>query len=268
MRGTLYIADLHVGSTVAVWPKKGVLPEGGQWELNLPQRYLNKAWDWFLSEAKDLPRIDAVVVNGDVLEGAKPRDIEVVTQREDYQASAAIDLLEPVREMTERFYMIRGTEFHGGAVDQNVTQVARALNATENKRTKEVTWPEMLYDIGNGDVWHIAHHVGTVRNPMYEFSALWGQLGIVQLNYNTAYGKRAPNITGIVRSHRHRMAHADKGRLHVCSVTGWKLADGFTQKVAPGCVPEVGYMYTLVDGDSIAVKQRTYPAPPFTVEGG
>lgn len=261
---TLIIGDLHVGSTVAIWPEHGLLPEGGEWSPNKPQRHLLKKWRQMEEELPD--RLRTIIVNGDVIEGAKPRNVGLVTQRLDYQASAAIDLLSPLRDRCDNFYMIRGTEFHGGDADQNVTQIARSLSATPNPMTREWTWPELLYDMGDDNIWHIAHHMGTSKNPAYEATALLSSFTTFKLNLDLAYGRRAPHLTGMARSHAHRLFKIEKPPWYMIAVTGWKLKDDYAYRVAPSSLPEIGYGLISYDGD-IHVRARKFDIPLMHVEG-
>ena len=264
MENTLFLCDLHVGSLVSIWPREGLMPEGGEWKLNLVQKHLARHWDRFLSEMLDVPHLDAVIIVGDVLEGVNSRNLEVVTTRLDYQASAAIDLLSPVRELADRMYILKGTSFHGGEMDQHVTQVAKALDV-EPSPSGEALWDDMLYHIGDRDIWHIAHHIGTTRNVSYEATGPMTALTTTKMEYDRAYGRWGPHITGIVRAHRHKMIHVHKPPWHAIALCGWKLKDGFAHKVAPGGLPEYGYALVSYE-EEINVKLQTYPLPPPHVE--
>jgi hypothetical protein len=267
MERTLVLADLHVGSLVAIWPEHGLLPEGGEWQLNKPQRYLLRQWARLQEELDIYKTFDNIVVNGDVIDGAKPRAMTgIVTGRLDYQASAAIDLLAPLRKMCDKFFMIRGTEFHGGDADQEVTQIARSLDATKNPATDEWTWPDILLDVGGDNIWHIAHHSGVSKRLAYEGTALLSAFTDYKLNLARAYGKRAPNLTGICRSHAHRLLAIEKPPWNMMAITGWKLKDDYAYRVAPSSLPELGY--GLIEYDkAVHASVHSFPLPPMHVEG-
>lgn len=265
MGTTLVLGDMHVGSLVAVWPERGLLPEGGEWRLNKPQRHLLRRWKTLEERVSSLPKLDAIIVNGDVIDGARPYNIGIVTPRLDYQASAAIDLLAPLREHCDKFYMIRGTGGHGGLADQDVTQIARALDATVNKETGECTWPELLYDVGGDNIWQFAHHIGVSKRLAYRGTALLSAFTDYKLELELAYGKRAPNLTGMCRSHAHRMLHVDADPWHMLAIPGWKLKDEYAYKVAPSSLPEIGYGLIEYDG-SVRVRPMKFDIPVLHVE--
>ena len=266
MERTLILADLHVGSLVSIWPEHGLLPEGGEWQLNKPQRYLLRQWGRLREELDTYKTFDNIVINGDLLDGAKPRAIGIVTQRVDYQASAAIDLLAPLREMCQNLYIIRGTAFHGGDADQDTTQVARSLDATKNPATGEWTWPDLHLDVGGDNIWHIAHHSGVSKRMAYEGTALLSAFTEYKLNLARAYGKRAVNLTGICRSHAHRLLCIEKPPWTMMAVTGWKLKDDYAYKAAPSSLPEIGYGLVEYDRD-VKASVHWFPLPPMHVEG-
>lgn len=258
----LVLGDIHCGSVVAPWPTGVSFPDGGAYKPSKYQRWLNKCWDHLLEDVKG-QSIDSVVVMGDALDGDNPRS-SLVTDRADCQIAAAVELLTPIREQTDNFYMIAGTTYHVGKGAQYETSIARELDAVVHPETKHPVWPFLLKDLG-GVVTHFAHHIGTVRNNRYEPAALWGALINITSEYAYAYGRIAPRIECIVRAHRHRMIHVEKGHLNAVAVCGWQLHTDFSLKVAGESVPEIGYAWLEVD-DKLRVRQVSFRQPLPHVE--
>ncbi len=80
------------------------------------------------------------------------------------------------------------------------------------------------------------------------------------------FGKLAPNVKMIVRSHRHRFVHAhifpDR---QVLVLPGWQLKTAYTHNKATSMLPQVGYAWIEWDGKDLIVKPRLFPLPASTV---
>ncbi len=252
----LFLADIHAGSTAAPWPDIS-LPEGSIWRGGKTQRWLNRCWREMVSE---LPRLDAVVFLGDAIDGTHPRNAGLVTNRLDYQERAAVELLSPIRDKTERFYMVAGTSWHVGEGAQHESQVAEQLDAVVHPETKGRVWPFVMLRVGD-DCLHCAHHIGFTSNVMYEPNALWRALVNLRTELQKAYGKLAPDVTGVVRAHRHRAISVRKGNWQAFSIPSWQLKTDHAHKVAVESMPEIGYV--LWDGTP---RTRTFRLPSMHVE--
>lgn len=260
----LLLADEHVASTVAPWPDVS-FPDGGEYRPSKYQRWLNRCWDRMLEEALSYDHFDCIVNLGDTLDGNNPR-ASLVTDRVDCQIAAAVELLSPVRELAEQFYMVAGTNWHVGKGAEYETSVARELDATTCPETNHPVWPFLLLNM-DGVIAHFAHHTGTVRNIRYEPTGLWGALMNLRQEYDKAYGRLAPDVRCIFRAHRHRMMHIQKGPWHAASVCAWQLHTDFSLKVAGDSVPETGFAVVEVEDGEVRVRQVTFPPPLPHVEG-
>lgn len=262
----LFVADTHTGSTVSPWPDGHPLPDGGTWQLSRPQRMLANFWDQMLEEALAFDHIDAVVSLGDLVDGNNPK-AGLITDRMDYQAGAAVELLAPLRELAERFYVVRGTEWHTGKGDEHVTRIASDLKATPIPSTGELTWPELYLDM-DGCLIHCAHHIGGTSNPMYEATAVLKALDTLILELHKAYGRLAPNVMGIVRAHRHRAISVSKNGRMGMVLAPWKLKDNHAHKVAPESIPEIGYGVMEAEDGKLSGWVRTFDLPLPHIERG
>lgn len=198
---------------------------------------------------------DVVVVNGDIIDG--DRNSELVTNRLDYQASAAIELLGPLCE-GRKVYFIRGTTYHTGEMAQNETAVARELKAVEQPKTHELTWPFLFLDSGEGII-HFAHHIGFTSNPMYEATALMKALVVMRNELYNNYGRGAPDVSMIVRSHRHHSLCVSKGRLSAVALPSWQMMTQYAYKVQPERLPEIGF--GMIENNKAEVYRFTLPRP-------
>jgi hypothetical protein len=259
------ISDTHVGSIVAPWPEDSPLPDGGHWKPTKIQKWLWNNWKIQEEEIAAL-KPDAIIINGDEHDGTNPKNAMIVTNRIDFQAGATVDLLQRLRDMTNRFYMIAGTGWHTGNGSQHTTSIAEQLEATPNPETGEVVWPDLLLGVGGRDVIHIAHHVGSTVTSAYEATAMLRSLYDVRAEFEKAYGVTAPNVVGIVRSHRHRSIIVQKGNLIAACTPGWQFPTEFSNKIGPGRMPEIGYHVIRYDDGVLSMKARLFNIPKRHVE--
>lgn len=199
------LSDLHVGSTVGLWPGRHAIEGGGIYEANQYQRWLYECWQRAVADIQKL-RPQVVVLNGDEVQGVNAKDGQIIGATVSAQCAAALTLLEPVRKATRKLYMIRGTEWHDGRAAENVEGLAKELRAEVDPATGQYTRWELYLDLG-GPVIHFAHHVGTSSVPWYEATVPLRDTLLMLSELWRFFGSRAPNLRMVVRSHRHRYIH-------------------------------------------------------------
>ena len=260
MRKTaVVVGDLHAGGLSAVWPTDAHVEGGGRYEPNAAQAWLYRQWQTMLQEVKAL-RPDAVIVNGDTIQGADRKDNSLISTNFAVQIAAARLLLRPLRECCSQFYCIRGTEFHDGRSAQQAESLAESLDAEIDPATEQHSRWELWLNLG-GVVVHVKHAVGTTSIPQSEGSAPLRDLLALRGELSRAYGAKAPDLRAIVRSHRHRTIHVEvPPDLHAVCVTGWQLATAFSYAKV-GTLPQIGYAVLTVEDNVLGVRLRTFPLP-------
>jgi hypothetical protein len=262
----LVVNDTHVGSTVAIWPEGQPIQDGGTYAPNIVQRWLMRQWETMLAEVAALPAKPTLVLLGDVIQGGLGKDTQLVTNLASVQASAAIRLLEPLVALCETVYFIRGTEWHEGAVSDNVELAARTLGGKRNPTTGGYTWPSLYVDLG-GPVIHLAHHIGVSSVPAYEATIPTRELLTMLMELSRNWPKDTPNLQMIVRAHRHRGVHVQlPPSLHAMVVPGWQMATAFADRKMPGLLPQVGYGLVESRGGRLLADVRTFELPKPAIE--
>lgn len=269
VRGAL-LSDLHVGSTVGLWPEEHRVEGGGVFSANVYQVWLGRCWAHMRAELRRL-RPDFVVVNGDVLQGVNARDGQLITNNISVQQSAAVRLLTPIRECTEAMYLIRGTEWHEGKASENIELLGALLDTVVDPSSGQRSWWELYLDLeperAGGPVAHFAHHVGVSSVPWYEATVPLRDSLLQLSELDRFYGAQAPNLRCVVRSHRHRYIHVDAPPdLNVLVTPGWQLKTAFAHKKAASMLPEIGWVLLEWDGREVTPRSRLYPLPPLHVE--
>ena len=158
-------------------------------------------WDWYAKEIKALGRIDAVIFNGDAIEGKgeKSGGTELIEPDRLEQCSMAVAALEVCK--AKAYYLSYGTPYHTGANEDFENKVAEGLGAV---KIGGHDWLDV-----NGQVFDYKHFVGssgvpTGRQGSLTREKLWNQLW----NEDASF----PKATIILRSHVHYFGFVGDGR--------------------------------------------------------
>lgn len=265
MKRVVILSDTHVGSTVGLWPGRHPIEGGGVYEANKAQQWLLECWHHATGEIAGL-RPDAVILNGDPIQGTSYKDGQLISSNVNVQVDAALAVLQPLRDATERLYMTRGTEWHEGKAAENVEMLARQLGAVPDAATGMNTWWELYLDLG-GPVMHAAHHIGCSSVPWYEATVPLRDSLMQLAELWRFYGPQAPEVRLVVRSHRHRYIHVDAPPdLQTFVTPAWQLKTAFAHKKATAMLPQIGWVLVEYDGRDLVVKPRIYTLPGIAVQ--
>ena len=270
MSRLVVVADIHAGSTVAPWPKDVTGPDGTGYKPNKYQKWLNKCWADMLEQVADMvnrfEEKPSVVVNGDVIQGVRPGQGQLLSNRRDVQVAGALGLLTPLRDLAGPFYMIGGTEYHDGKCADEVNHLATELDAEPHNVTGEATWPELYLKFG-GQVIHFAHGISATMVSWYEGTAPLRDLLMERSEMFREFGRLAPDVKMIVRSHRHRFFHTHATPdLHAVVTPGWQLRTAYTYRKGSVTLPSIGWLIIEAQEKDLVVKPRLYPLPRPKVE--
>lgn len=260
----LVIADLHVGSSVAPWPRKQALADGGKWSLNRYQLYLERCWKDMLGQVATA-RPDVLVLLGDIIQGVNARDGQQVTNRIGIQCAAAARLLDPLCQQIPNRYYVRGTEWHEGKSSEHVDNLATQLGCKPHPRTESPTWRRLYLDV-DGHILDMMHHVGTTNVAQYSATAPLRDALNHKLELVTKHGRKAPLIAMSVRAHRHTYVHVKRDGIQSVTCPCWQLGTSFTDARANVVLSDIGWL--LIEGDKhgLDVRATVYPQPLPHVE--
>jgi hypothetical protein len=269
-RRIVVLSDLHVGSTVGLWPEAHRVEGGGEYSANVYQLWLLDCWREMLAEVASYKRPKPIVIlNGDAIQGVNYRDGQLITNKIDIQVAAAKRLLAPLRKAAGTFYMVRGTEWHEGKSAEFVEGLAEALTCKPDPNTGQWSWWELYLSVDGPDspVIHAAHHIGTSSVPWYEATVPLRDMLMQIAELQRFYMKRAPNLRMVIRSHRHRFIYVNAPPdLHVFVTPSWQLKTAFAHKKASAMLPQIGYAVIEWDGQDLTVKPRVFPLPDLHLE--
>jgi len=226
----LLLSDLHLGSEFAVLPRVAYRTTDNTRTRVQPtpsQRYLLKCWRWMVG---NLPaKLAYTIVNGDTLDGENPKEagLYVNLQSPSDQAEAALELLGPIRERSEKFFLVKGSPYHEGRGADAVAGLAKALQAdrwSSGLQTGTRLWLQMkkAADL----VLNASHHM--TRGWIYPAGG--ADRTAMMAAVAEASGK-LPRADIIVRGHNHLKRVVSAHGKTVIFQPAWKLLTPFVERL-------------------------------------
>ena len=129
---TVIVSDMHINSTLGLCKRSVNLDGGGSYRANQAQLFILDSWlsFWETIKRKKRRKKLTVVVNGDAVDfHQKHSNRQIVTQNKATALKMAIDILEPVANMSDYLFFLRGTEAHVGADGEGEELLADDLGA-------------------------------------------------------------------------------------------------------------------------------------------
>lgn len=231
----LVVSDTHCGSTTALCPPDFETIEGHRVRLSEWQSWVWDQWRELTSEVKKCGRIDSLIINGDAIEGIHHRTVEVWSPDPADHVNAAHHCLQPLAELAERVYVVKGTSAHTGPSSEH--GLALRLGAVAC-RPSAPAFDRLDLDIG-GVQCRFVHHMPTTGREWLKGNAL----GMELANHQLAEGRQGrpmPRVLGLAHRHVFGLYHDSAGLSFV--TPSWQGPTRFTYKVAPAATWEVGAM--------------------------
>ena len=232
------IGDLHVGSSVALCPAHGVqLEDGGRYTPNDAQLWLWARWLDLVARVRELRRrrYHVVLVSlGEFVDGRHHESTQLLSQAPEIQASAAIDVMQPMMALAHELYVLRGTEAHSGKGAATDYAIGRELGARRDPATGMHAFYRLLLTVA-GVHFDVAHHVGGGGDdPRLYGGAIRRETGAMLME--------RPDTHVVLRGHVHRVA--DTGDAYPTCwgavVPAWQLKTAFTHRVTRRDAFQVG----------------------------
>ena len=190
----LILSDTHCGSLVGLTPPEWQFKVAGRdrWRRQIA-RAQNIYWKFFISNVRKYAPYDAVILNGDAIDGKDPKGegTELIVSDRNEQAKMCVAVLKMVQSRHTKFILTYGTAYHCGTGEDFEDAIAHQMDAKIGAHE----WVDV-----EGVVFDCKHHVGTSAIPHGRHTAvarehLWSQLW--------SEAGQSPKADVIVRSHIH-----------------------------------------------------------------
>ncbi len=250
------LADAHVGSAFGPWPPEAELSIGGRHQPNIGQQYLVENW---YRIAEELPALDVLILNGDIIDGQQPKDRGRYLVEEDplYQARAAHLLLQPFLAKSRVRYCTEGTGYHEGDGAMAAEWLAREIGAVN--KDEHHCWDWLLLEMG-GLNWDIAHRQSIMMR--YRSTAMEREMQFSAMLSDSA--------DVLVRSHNHSYAYlqmvSDGGLQHSVSTPAWQLQTHFARtSISPNRLfsSQLGMVVLETEGKAVFPRPFLFAHPPM-----
>lgn len=225
----LIISDTHIGGFTALAPAEFKTESGQIVKFDWRQEWLHDCFCADVAQIKKRLRGRRLVVvhAGDVVDGRHHENIDALPDLQDQEAMA-VQILTPLRNMADKFFICKGTEVHSGPLAQSERRIAKELAAKIGYR--------FSLDTGYG-ILDVAHHPGggllKIKNDILENC--------------TALGTPLPRF--VVRGHAHTIDDSGEkwSNIRVVLAPCWQFKTGHGWRVAPNKRANVG-MITIDEG--------------------
>jgi len=252
IRALVVIGDTHCGSSAAIMPPGSLLRDGQAVKLSPEQKML---WGWWNAFWLFVARITkgqpyALVMNGDIVDGAHHNCVQLVTNNVSQQRKIAVDLLRPQVKKAAKFYCTCGTAAHAGQSSADEEAVAEILGAEKDHKGNYVR-QDLWIKMGK-DLIQIAHHIGTTSSQAYKSSPA---MRLMASMYGAAgeWGFRPPTI--MVRSHAHDYVVVKRPNCQVVVCPAWQLKSDWMWGKDTASLPIIGGLVIMQGEEGIFIRE-------------
>lgn len=249
---TAIIDSTHFGGSTALAPPEFVNDDGQTIKASRAQGKLWEWWGEFWEYSRGLckkHKARLVIVHlGDVVDGVHHGNVQLLPNVED-QEQMAFEVLEPLALRADKFYIIRGTETHGGPVNSSEVRIADRLGAV-------IYWEALLLIDGTHiDVLHHGRAGGREWTSVATGVALEAQLRALR------EGNPIPRYA--FRGHAHTIDDSGENvpGTRALMLPSWQLKTAYGHKRAAGKRNDIGGVFMLPDGSLDLSRLRYHAAP-------
>lgn len=252
-KNILIVSDLHINSTVALCYPELKLDDGGIYTPSQSQKWLYSGWYNMLESAKDKKPI--TIINGDALDLNKHSSHQLISKNKSSILKHALLLLQPLKEISERIFIVRGTSAHTGESSEIEETLAMLLGAETNPDNGNSTFWSLLLEVEDV-LFDIAHHGRIGVKPWTRQNSLNALATEIMVN-RVINKARIPDLA--IRSHYHTYADTNNNfPVRVIQTPGWQLSTEYSYRIAIDNVADVGYLMTTVANGSYEVKVNLF----------
>lgn len=248
-------ADWHVNDTTGLCPPVFKREKGAEYRPGKAQRALWRAWVdfWdFIKEKRDSyskPPTVYAICNGDLGDINRHSQVELISTYKPDILRAMVDVAQPMLDIADRVFVIRGTAAHTGGNGELDEIFADDIGAVRDEENICASW-WYLRSKFDGVRFDFAHHPATSgRRPWTRQAATARQSRIVRDQYHDR-GEKPPDVS--IFSHIHYYddsGRASKPKVFFTPPWKWVGAYGYRLGAATHVEPVGGLWFMCEDGE-------------------
>jgi len=257
------VSDLHVNSAVALCPKQMKRDDGQTIRPSKSQRWLRKNW---LSFWRDVAQLKAehsaetyALINGDWGDLNKHSKYQLLSPNTDDVLDWMVEVVEPLRAVTNDVFIVRGTEAHVGGVGWIENRAAKEIGALKDPNTALPSW-WVFRGTFDGVRVMCTHHPGTNSTRPWTTGAAANRAAAIVMDAHYS-SKFKPHLAIFGHVH-HNEDSFDNHTVRAVFNRSWTLADAFTHRIGFGIKRSViGGLIVICDGGDYRVIKKSYKLP-------
>jgi hypothetical protein len=226
------MGDWHCGSEVGLKPPhfQGISQNPSR-RSNENDRGLNavqeKLWECVEELHKDVPKIDYLILNGDICDGTSERTTDLWTNKGQEQVMCAIEVIDYLKP--RHLKVTQGTPYHTGSNPSLDAYVAA-------KAGGEYDEEYIFIPKGGGTSFHMKHYVGVSAKKALRSGGLAAEMDGARLR-QSEFGP----IDVVVRSHAHYFHSQKDADMEGLILPGMKGKDAYGRRGSTHYMPDLGY---------------------------
>lgn len=243
------LSDLHINSTVGLCRYRVPLDDGGFYSPSKQQEVLLKAWIAFMDFSKRMSKEigaeqNILVLNGDLVDLSKYSKHQNITTNANSIIDHALNLIEPIRTLNNKLFVLRGTEAHVGNSGEIEEIIARELKAERDEDTGIYSRWNLQLDC-NDLLIDFAHHGRIGSKPWNRNSPLYTMATEIMME-GFKNGRDIPDL--VIRSHHHTFADTLNALpIRVIQTPCWQLNTAYSHRMGFVNKPDIGGLIILID---------------------
>ena len=234
-----FLSDLQTNSTVGLCPPVVNFDDGGTYHYSKLQRQLWYDYLGFRDRLKSAKSDGELylVFNGDLHDGDHHQTSQIITRNPATMQNIAADVIDPLAQIANKMFLVRGTEAHVGKSASMEEDIAKDFNFEKNGKKR--SWWHLVSRF-KGHWFDIAHHTSMGSTPVGKGNAA-NKLAVETIFEYANRGQKPPDY--VIRSHVHR--HSDSYDNYITRaiiLPCWQYGTAFVHRIAPGKLATIGGM--------------------------
>ena len=241
MTAIVLLSDLHVNSTTALSLPTVMKDDGRTERYSKPQKFIYDSWVKTIQRIEEISKSEDVITIfcGDIADmKCKYKSFQTITNNPTFIKNHTIELIEPVCNISNAVYFIRGTQAHTGESSYIEEDIASDFsNTVPNIELNAMSWYYLKLKVDNIK-FDISHSTNMSGIPWMKHNAVLQLASKILFDYSNR-GEELPDL--VIRGHVHRGSDSyDAFRVRAITLRGFTFADEYINTFSLGNIGEIG----------------------------